>query len=385
MTALLPTRVSLYDFLFEDTLPIDSVFADEGNISIPQARVLIQNGIQAIISALMAYNQIQGSEAVLKKLLNRNQVKELRKYNAFNFKTLHVAYQNGNAISEVLFHSPEIQKQICQKLAKQADLQTSEVRHLLGALSLLCLREIAILVDFAQLDMQELADWFSLQPQFFQLERDRSTLSNSETITETQPSSTISAAYSIPVFDQSWHDITGYKQPATSTEFNTDQIPHYAKVIGRTKENNHNLATSENGQVVVDNSNNSDVLTFDSMDNISLPYQRWLLQLAKISDIYLSRRRLKIAPEPVQPPSRPFVNFSFKDLDNQSGNNDSTTDSESNDTHTPLWKNPVIILLIVVLGGLGLLAVGKYQYKKSHMTDPPSETETKSEANQIEA
>ena len=85
MTALLPTRVSVYDFLFEDTLPIDALFADIGNISIPQARLLIQNGTQAITSALMAYNQKQGPEAILKKLLTRSLVKELRKYNAFNF------------------------------------------------------------------------------------------------------------------------------------------------------------------------------------------------------------------------------------------------------------------------------------------------------------
>lgn len=389
MTALLPTRVSLYDFLLEDTLPIDSVFADIGNISIPQARVLIENGIQAIISALMAYNQAQGSEAVLKKLLNRTQVKELRKYNAFNFKTMNVAYQNGNAVSEVLFHTPETQKQICQKLAKQADLRTVEVRHLLGALSLLCLREVAILVDFAQLDMQEVNDWFALQPQFFQLDRDCLGSSHCETEIEintaTSTSASISVSNSLPVFDQSWHAITGYKQPTASNDFNTDQIPHYAKVIGRTNENNRNLAVSENGQVVVDNSNNSDVLTFDSMNNISLPYQRWLLQLAKISDIYLSRKRLKIAPEPVQPPSRPFVNFSFKDIDNPSSNDNPTTHSESSDSHTPLWKNPVILLLVLVLGGLSLLAVGKYQYKKSHSIDSPAETETKIEANPIEA
>ena len=103
MTALLPTRVSLYDFLFEDTLPIDVIFADIGNVSIPQARVLIQNGIQAIISGLMAYNQQHGGEAVLKKLLSRSQIKELRKYNAFNLKTMNATHQNGNAINDTLF------------------------------------------------------------------------------------------------------------------------------------------------------------------------------------------------------------------------------------------------------------------------------------------
>lgn len=174
MTALLPTRVSLYDFLFEDTLPIDSIFADIGGISIPQARVIIENGIQAIVSGLMAYHhyhQQQGGEAVLKKLFRRSQIKDLRKYNAFNLKTMSAAYQQGHAINDTLFESTEIQKRGCQKLGDQAQLSGNQVRPLLGALSLLCLREIAILADYAQLDAQEIDCWFGLQPQFFQLNR----------------------------------------------------------------------------------------------------------------------------------------------------------------------------------------------------------------------
>nr|WP_241878088.1 hypothetical protein [Psychrobacter sp. PraFG1]UNK04511.1 hypothetical protein MN210_09455 [Psychrobacter sp. PraFG1] len=66
MTALVPTRVSLYDFLVKDTLPIDAIFADLGTISLPQARIIIEQGIQAVISALLAYNQLQGADAVLK-------------------------------------------------------------------------------------------------------------------------------------------------------------------------------------------------------------------------------------------------------------------------------------------------------------------------------
>lgn len=369
MTALLPTRVSLYDFLFEDTLPIDSVFADVGNISIPQSRLIIKNGIQAIISAIMAFNQKLGTEAFVKKMLNRSQVKELRKYNAFNFDTMQTAYQNGNAINDVLFHSTEIQKQVCQKLAKQADLKASQVRHLLAALSLLCLREIAILADYAHLDLQEINDWFALQPQFFNLKRDVSDISNADD--QNEP---FISAHCIPTFDLAWHEITGYKQPASTKVQNSDQMPHYAKVIGRAKDRNHNKTTNKKGQIIVDNSNSNDELTFNSMANISLPYQRWLLQLAKISDIYLSRRRLKIAPEPTQAPSRPFVSFGFKDIQNK--DIELTTYKTTDDLYSnqPLWKNPVIILLILVIGSLSLLAVGKYHYKKSNMLDTTTTT-----------
>lgn len=365
MTALLPTRISLYDFLYEDTLPIKSVFADIGNISIPQARILIQNGIQAIISALMSYNQALGSEAVLKKLLCRNQIKELRKYNAFNLKTMYAAYQNGNTINDALFASDEVRKQVYQKLAKQTDLQIGQVRHLLGALSLLCLREIAILADFAHLDVKEIQDWFDLQPQFFQLQRDPSTISEDKQF--------IVSAHNLPTFDQSWHEITGYKPPKIINEYNADKIPHYAKVIGRVKPDSPKFDPT-NGQVIVDNSDSNNVLTFGSMNYISLPYQRWLLQLAKISDIYLSRKRLKIAPEPVQPPSRPLVNYVFRDSQNNSQNKNTVEDSASTEVDSPFWKNPVIVLLVVVLGSLSLLAVSKYHYKKSQIVDPTSKS-----------
>lgn len=369
MTALLPTRVSVYDFLFEDTLPIDALFADIGNISIPQARLLIQNGTQAITSALMAYNQKQGPEAILKKLLTRSLVKDLRKYNAFNFKTMYTAYQNGHSINEALFRSTEVQKQVCQKLAQQANLNPSQVRDLLGALSLLCLREIAILADYAQLNEQEINDWFALQPQFFQLKRDipdaQALQSNGVTMTSLAPS-----------FDPFWHQITGYQLPTIATAYNSQQMPHYARVIGRTSNNtsasnnSNNNSIAANGPLIVDNSNNSDVLTFDSIVNITLPYQRWLLQLAKISDIYLSRRRLKVAPEPIQPPSRPFVNFGFLNIENGRDSDTQAEDRQSVKDPTPLWKNPVLILLVIVIGGLTLLAVGKYQYKKSQTIQP---------------
>ena len=362
MTALLPTRVSLYDFLFEDTLSIDSIFADIGNISIPQARVLIENGIQAIVSGLMAYHQQQGGEAISKKLFRRSQIKDLRKYNAFNLKTMSAAYQQDHAINDTLFGSTEIQKRVCQKLGDRTQLSGNQVHPLLGALSLLCLREIAILADYAQLDAQEIDCWFGLQPQFFQLNRIKDHWDN-------QTNSSI-LAYELPNFDSTWHEITGYKQPDVSASKSTQQIPHYAKVIGRTHQATLIKNTSaNNNQLIVDNANNSEVLTFAEMANIFLPYQRWLLQLAKISDIYLSRKRLKVAPEPVQAPSRPFVNFSFSDKDKSN----KSSSSEAGQSKNPLWKNPVLILLLIVIGGLSIMAVGKYQYKKSQIVDTPTQ------------
>lgn len=369
MTALFPTRVSLYDFLFEDTLPIDAVFADIGHLSIPQARVIIENGIQAIISALLAYNQRYGGEAVLKKLLNRNPVKELRTYNAFNLNTMKAAFQNGSSIIDVLFDSTENQTLVCQKLAQQAHLPLSEVRSLLGALNLLCLREIAILTDYAHLDEQEIEIWFALQPQFFELSRPLNFPIN-------DGKNTTNKAMIMPHFDSRWHEITGYQPPVLTSSEGSEQLPHYAKVIGRTSSislENQSWATGSS-QLIVDTDNNREVLTFASMPHISLPYQRWLLQLAKISDIYLSRKRLKVASEPTKPPSRPFVNFGFLETNSKDNNQDAPNKDIEHHSPTPIWRSPVIILLILVIGGLSLMAVGKYHYKKAKITPPISQS-----------
>lgn len=362
MTALVPTRVSLYDFLVKDTLPIDAIFADLGTISLPQARIIIEQGIQAVISALLAYNQLQGADAVLKKLLNRSQIKELRKYNAFNFSTMQSALQHGQNVSEALFSSSDIQRAVCHKLAEQAQLKPGQARPLLSALSVLCLREIAILADFAHLDAADLDQWFKQQPQFLWLKRDQAALASAQHICDTY-------AYQIPDFDPDWHSITGYKLPAATPTLSLDQMPHYAKVIGRTTQPS---TVPSNEPLIVDTANKSDILTFCAMDNIALPYQRWMLQLAKISEIYLSRNRLKIAPEPIQPPSRPFVNFIFMDKEKEEKAFASASDSTEPTSFTAFWKNPVIILLVIVIGGLGLMAVGKYQYKKSKMMQTPS-------------
>ncbi|WP_019672004.1 hypothetical protein [Psychrobacter lutiphocae] len=375
MTALLPTRVSLYDFLYEDTQPIDAVFADTGRISLPQARLIIEHGIQAIISALLAYHQNYGAEAVLKKLLCRSQIKELRKHNAFNFNTMQTAILNGQAIFDTLFTTNDVQKAICKKLGQVSNLSAAKVRPLLSALSLLCLREIAILTDFAQLDATELDAWFRQQPQFLHLDRKIANLTLNDNICDAN-------AYSMPTFDTSWCQLTNYDLPQQATQIiSAEQMPHYAKVIGRTTQNSKTSSgnkadiATDNGQLIIDKDNNSDILTFCAMDNILLPYQRWMLQLAKISDIYLSRNRLKIAPEPAQPPSRPLVSFGFLDRDHVVDDTKSASNI-SNKDKLPFWKNPVVILLVIIIGALSLLAIGKYHYKKAN-TDPSSQPKPK--------
>ncbi|HBD02985.1 MAG TPA: hypothetical protein DC010_01600, partial [Psychrobacter sp.] len=52
------------------------------------------------------------------------------------------------------------------------------------------------------------------------------------------------------------------------------------------------------------------------------------------------------------------------------GNNDNTPATTSEkpieyDASTPLWKNPVILIIILVIGVLGALATLKYQSQKS--------------------
>ncbi|MDN5733869.1 MAG: hypothetical protein L0H09_06285, partial [Psychrobacter sp.] len=127
---------------------------------------------------------------------------------------------------------------------------------------------------------------------------------------------------------------------------------NYLKAIGRSPDN-------------VQQGRHNDMLVFAQMPAVALPHQRWLLQLAKISDIYLSRNRLRITSEPANPPKPPLVSLGLI-----GGNNDNTPATISEkpieyDAATPLWKNPVILLIVTVIGVLGALAMLKYQNQKS--------------------
>ncbi|MGO2232220.1 MAG: hypothetical protein ACTH4F_10755, partial [Psychrobacter sp.] len=88
--------------------------------------------------------------------------------------------------------------------------------------------------------------------------------------------------------------------------------------------------------------------------------------LAKISDIYLSRDRLRITSEPTSPPKPPFVNLSL--LGGHKDNISTTVNDKpiEPDAPTPLWKNPVILIIILVISTLGALATLKYQSKEAN-------------------
>jgi len=157
----------------------------------------------------------------------------------------------------------------------------------------------------------------------------------------------------LPPFNPFWYELTGFKpknqQPLEDMQQATG---NYLKAIGRSTEN-------------IQQGKHNDLLVFAQMSTISLPHQRWLLQLAKISEIYLQRNRLRVTSEPASPPKPPLVSLGLI-----GGNRDNTPTTTSEkpieyEASTPLWKNPVILIIIVVLGILGGLAALKYQNQKS--------------------
>lgn len=88
MTTISPTRVSMYDFLYQDTQPMVSLLADAAQLSLPQTRLALSASLQAIVGALLAYQQRHQGQTVNKKLFNRGAVKELRQHNSMNFATI---------------------------------------------------------------------------------------------------------------------------------------------------------------------------------------------------------------------------------------------------------------------------------------------------------
>ncbi|WP_243443442.1 hypothetical protein [Psychrobacter sp. JCM 18903] len=156
-----------------------------------------------------------------------------------------------------------------------------------------------------------------------------------------------------PAFNPYWHELTTFKperhEPVQDMQLATG---NYLKAIGRSPDN-------------LQQGRHNDMLVFTEMQAIALPHQRWLLQLAKISDIYLSRNRLRITSEPASAPKPPLVSLGLI-----GGNNDNTPTTTSEkpieyEASIPLWKNPVILIIIAVIGVLGGLATLKYQSQKS--------------------
>lgn len=69
MTTISPTRVSMYDFLYQDTKPMLSLLADAAQLSLPQARLAMDASLQAIVSALLVYQQHHKGKPSVKNYL----------------------------------------------------------------------------------------------------------------------------------------------------------------------------------------------------------------------------------------------------------------------------------------------------------------------------
>ncbi|MDO5769062.1 MAG: hypothetical protein Q4P13_06115, partial [Psychrobacter sp.] len=379
MNYISPTRVSVYDFLYQDTLPLTPLLADIAQLSYPQAKIALQASLQAIVSALLAYHQHQDSATLIKKLLLRNVIKDLRQFNAMNFVTIEAAMAHRQTVADSLFMDSQVLSQSIDSISQAAKAPAKGVQILLTTLTVICLRELAILVDYAHLEAEEVDEWLALQPQFLAAERfiespiDTVTQDSIDTsLVSTAASNSQLALAATPKFNPQWFLMTKFTvpnanamipQPASSD----DGVPHYAKVIGRSVSN-------------ASQSLHNELLSFAPMAAISLPHQRWLLQLAKISDVYLSRQRLKIASEPKAAPSRPLVNLGLMGNNN---NNTPITASETPivyDSPAPLWRNPVILLIVIIIGGLGTLALFKYQAQLTERTEKAAALRDQSDA-----
>ena len=382
MTTISPTRVSMYDFLYQDTKPLVSLLADAAALSLPQARLAMDASLQAIISALLAYQQRHQGQALSKKLFGRSAVKEMRQYNSMNFATLNTTLYHRHDAADAIFHDNARVSKASEYIAAQIDATAPQVQILLTTLCVIVLRELAILVEYSQLDHDEVNKWFALQPQFLSKARFATPVSNlalNESADDSDEVQTILSAveavkiesvasderYLIiteqltdnpPAFDPYWYELTAFIpeqfEPVKDMQLATG---NYLKAIGRSAEN-------------IQQGKHNDLLMFAPMTAIGLPHQRWLVQLAKISEIYLQRNRLRITSEPINPPKPPLVSSG---LLSSNSNNDNTPSTLSEkpieyEASVPLWKNPVILLIILVIGGLGILATIKYQTQKAN-------------------
>ncbi|MFZ2843151.1 hypothetical protein [Psychrobacter sp.] len=379
MTTISPTRVSMYDFLYQDTKPMVSLLADVAQLSLPQARLAMDASLQAIVSALLAYQQRHTGQTVSKKLFGRHAVKELRQYNSMNFATLNATLYHRHDAADAIFHDNARVIKASDHIAVQIDATTPQVQILLTSLCVIVLRELAILVEYSQLDNDEINKWFALQPQFLSAARFTAsqpkpisvtladTNNNNALISPEKKSLEVASENNSerrllnakqlsdapPPFDPYWFELTEFQpqhhEPVQDIQLATG---NYLKVIGRSPEN-------------IQQGKHNDLLMFAEMTAITLPHQRWLLQLAKISEIYLQRNRLRITSEPASPPKPPLVSLGLI-----GGNNDNTPTTTSEkpieyEASIPLWKNPVILIIILVIGLLGGLATLKYYKQKS--------------------
>ncbi|MGP4713404.1 MULTISPECIES: hypothetical protein [unclassified Psychrobacter] len=363
MTTISPTSVSMYDFLYQDTQPIVSLLADAAALSIPQARRATTTSLQAIVSALLAYHQRHSSQAVSKKLFGRSAIKDLRQHNAMSFETIKSALYHRHDVTDTLFLDSATIEQACSRIADEIDASPIKVNTLLTSLCVIAIRELAILSEYSQLDSEELDKWFALQPQFLAAARFDHTLehknnvpadlavSNTEVVQAEIVRTEIVKTNNISPFDSYWYQLTGFDSTQVHPVQDMQQAtPNYLKAIGRSAQN-------------VQRDQHDDLLMFEPMSAIALPHQRWLLQLAKIADIYLSRNRLQIASEPASAPTPPLVNLAL--LGGLDSAQATSADSTASFKSYPLWKNPVIWITLAVIAFLSVLAMIKYQAKQA--------------------
>ena len=360
MTTISPTRVSMYDFLYQDTQPLVSLLADTAQLSLPQTRIALTASLQAIVAALLSYQQQHQGQAVHKKLFTRGAIKELRQYNSMNFATLKSILYYRNEVGAAVFGDNARVLKASEYIATQVHTSAAQIQILLSALCVVVLRELAIVADYGKLDHDELDKWFALQPQFlaaarFKNQHTEDAALNQPHLIAEQTETALPADSSVtpPPFDAYWYELTHFKpEQVVPVQDMQQATPNYLKAIGRSPDN-------------IQQGAHNDILVFAMMPNIALPHQRWLLQLAKIADIYLSRNRLRINSEPDKPPTAPLVNLGLI------GSHDErtpTTISEKPieyDTPRPLWRDPVILIIIAVIGLLSALAVLKYQLKQA--------------------
>ncbi|GAA0310829.1 hypothetical protein [Psychrobacter aestuarii] len=357
MTYISPTRVSMYDFLYQDIQPTVSLLADITRLSLPQTRLVMDEALQAILSALLAYQQAYGGQAVCKKLFARSAIKELRQYNSMNFKTINAAFYHRHDVTDALFGDSARVAKASERISARTQVPIAKVQILLCTLGAIALRELAILAHYSRLDFDEVDTWFALQPQFLYNQKRGIEALPDEVHALPTITCIVSEDVIPPDFDRDWHTLTGFNSTGNPAHNVPQSSSHYLTAIGRSP--NHLLQNNQN-----------DMLMFLQIPNINVPHQRWLVQLAKVSDIYLSRNRLRINSEPATPPAPPLVSLALLSGINNSVPNEQINHDEA--PNPPLWRHPVILLVIVVIGILGALATVKYQMKNDHLQPQPT-------------
>ena len=261
LTSISPTRVSMYDFLYHDTKPMLSLLADASQLSLPQARLAMDASLQAILSALLAYQQQHQGQVLSKRLFGRAAVKELRQYNSMNFATMKATLYHRHDAADAVFSDNARVIKVSDHIAEKIGATTQQVQILLTSLCVIVLRELAILAEYSQLDNDERNKWFAMQPQFLSAARfstdevqavpaETENIDNEpDTLTERSDNSVDSAAEltllnteqlsgTPPPFDTYWYELTGFKpenyEPVQDMQLATG---NYLKAIGRSRDN----------------------------------------------------------------------------------------------------------------------------------------------------